>query len=268
MMQKTSLLLFILIGAMVPTTQAQWIAKVGVGTGKPFQALKIGNGTFANTQTSYQTKFGRDQWVTLEAGRFVKEHIALNLGLTYFSGAKGHFVSTSNYINQDVSQYSRGFLICPTFNYYLFNKTAVFRPYFTIGPVISISPKLYRDDNYDVIPTQERIETAMYFNMSSTMGYTARIGANYKITKQFSLNIEMSMQRISYNQLIDINVVKKSKGEYTKYTINGVEAPESSHECTSCEFGSLVQNETINDGLMQYNPLSNIGLLLGLQWNF
>jgi hypothetical protein len=104
--------------------------------------------------------------------------------------------------------------------------------------------------------------------MPSTLGYNVRLGGNYKIAKKISLNMEFSMQRMSSNQLISIKKLERSQGNYTKYTINGVEAPESSRECTSCEFGSVVQNETINDGLTQYNALSNIGLLLGLQWNF
>ncbi len=268
MIQKTSLLLSILIGMTLAPAHAQWIAKMGVGTGKSFQAMKVGNKTYSTNENSYQTKFGWDQWISLEAGRVIKKHIALNLGLTYFSGAKGHFTSTSNYINQDVSQYSRGVLISPTFNYYFFSQKSAFRPYVTLGPTISIRPKLYRDDHYDVIPIKERIETAMYFNMPSTLGYNVRLGGNYKIAKKISLNMEFSMQRMSSNQLISIKKLERSQGNYTKYTINGVEAPESSRECTSCEFGSVVQNETINDGLTQYNALSNIGLLLGLQWNF
>jgi outer membrane protein W len=260
----------LLLGAVLSSfnTQAQWLIKAGMGAGKPFQAQKVGNRTFVTDEANFKSQFGWDQWLTLEAGRFLHPHISLNVGFIYLNGAKGRFDMTSNYINQEVTQYSRAFLISPSISYFFLNKKSSLRPFVSVGPSISIRPKLYRDDHYVIHASNERVETAMYFNMPSTFGYQVRLGANYKLMKGISLNIEMSMQRMSSNQIIEVKNEKRKVGEYTKYTINGIEAPESSRECTSCEFGSVVKHESINDGLVQYNALSNIGLLLGLQWNF
>lgn len=239
-----------------------------MGAGKSFQTLKVGNRTFLTNEANFTPQFGWDQWIVLEASRFLHPHISLNIGFIYLNGTKGRFNMTSNYFNQEVTQYSRAFHISPSISYFFLNKKSSLRPFVSVGPSISIRPRLYRDDHYLIHASNERVETAMYFNMPSTLGYQVRLGANYKILKDISVNIEMSVQRISSNPILDLKNESRKVGEYTKYTINGIEAPESSRECTSCEFGSVVRHQSINDGLIQYHALSNIGMLLGLQWNF
>lgn len=260
--------LFLCFG-FISVVQAQWHARIGLGSGQSMQALEVGTNHFTKDDGSNaSSSFGWDSWLTLEFGRTLAKHWSIDMGFTYLRGANGDFTLSNSVFSQKVRQYSRGFLITPSVTFLFRQPARRIRPLLSFGPVLSLRPRTFRDDDYEVYQSKEVIETAMFFNVGSTWGYLVQAGLQSRLSKRSQFILQLSYRRVFDNQLIEIKNLQSSKGHYTKYTINGVESPESSQECTTCEFGSIINEERIKDGINNSHPFTGIGLTLGYQINF
>lgn len=260
--------LFLCFG-FISVVQAQWHARFGLGSGQSIQALQVGNNHFTKSDGSKaSSSFGWDSWLTLEFGRTLAKHWSIDMGFTYLRGANGDFTLSNSVFSQKVRQYSRGYLITPTVTFLFRQPAQRIRPLVGLGPVLSLRPRTFREDNYEVYQSKEYIETAMFFNVGSTWGYLVQAGLQGRLSKRSQFILQLSYRHVFDNQLIEIKNLQSSKGHYTKYTINGVESPESSQECTTCEFGSIINEERIKDGINNSHPFTGIGLTLGYQINF
>lgn len=260
--------LFLGLG-FITGVRAQWHAGIGIGMGPSLQALEVGKKNFVKDDGSKaSSSFGKDSWISLEFGRNLAKHWALDIGFMYLRGANGDFTLSNSVFSQSVRQYTRGYLITPTVTFLFRQPDQRLRPLISLGPVLSLRPRTFRDDNYEVYQSKEYIETAMYFNLGSTWGYRVQAGLKGRITKRSFLNVQLSYRCVFYDQLVEIKNLQSSTGQYTKYTINGIDSPESSQECTTCEFGSIINEERIKEGINKWHPLTGIGLTLGYQFSF
>ncbi|QLH44167.1 MAG: hypothetical protein HWD58_00130 [Bacteroidota bacterium] len=153
--------LFLCFG-FISVVQAQWHARIGLGSGQSIQALQVGNNHFTKSDGSKaSSSFGWDSWLTLEFGRTLAKHWSIDMGFTYLRGANGDFTLSNSVFSQRVRQYSRGYLITPS--YFSIPSTGpTYSPLVGLGPVLSLRPRTFREDNYEVYQSKEYIETAMF----------------------------------------------------------------------------------------------------------
>ena len=208
--------------------------------------------------------FGKGGTFGISGGYMFSKHFGAELGLSYFMGqavkSTWSFPNASNVLTEE--RKAKVFFINPSL-VVTAGKEGI-SPYARIGALIGVASKLKSTVGLDFNPDIFTIEDEL--SGGTSIGLSAAFGVNYSLSPKISVYAELAYSGLSYSPTE--RVIKR-------VTQNGVEQPITNLYTLENQLIKDVLPDTYSsqafdatDQLTHAYPFGNLGLNLGVQFNF
>lgn len=274
---KSVLILFLILFALNNILAQETYIKINTGYAleSSSQSLYL-NGDFFNLNTVYSNpteevdniSLGKGLSLGGVLGRMFNKNIGVELGVSYFIGAK----SESKFTHSSTSKYGSAYW---TDNYILSasmlritpaiiieSKFNAINPYIKFGLIVGRGSVIYEADNTYEYGGVRKANMKLILSGGLAYGWSASVGSNFSLNDNISLFGEINMINLSY-------APTKGKTEY--YTVNdGLDhsQPNIVYVDGPNEWGSKNYTLGENEKIKQNLPFGSLGLNIGLRIAF
>ena len=246
---------------------------VGYGMGNPSEVLGqtyvSGLGTYSS-ENNYGT-IGQGLNITLTPGFMITEHFGIDLGISYFMGAKKIMDDQTNSTNANEfyksTAQSNQLRLIPGLivSTGVTNKVSGYAKVGLVAPVMGVT-KGEVNNGYMVGPNAVTIVAKREVKGALSVGFKAALGINYNLSETISLFGEI--QSISL-------FIKQKSSKFTEFSVNNVDIKDNApmmeaagYSLTTDYLDKIDNNSGNNKALAGKTTFNQVGINLGLRFNF